>query len=356
MNLKSFIRPAVLKKEAYSVSDYVCPVKLNQNENPFDFPAEFKKEIEAEIVNSAWNRYPTVFPDLLIRKLSENLNISEKSILVGHGSNELIYSTLWAILEKNDTVLIPVPAFSLYESVADLCEANVIKITGNSETLQTDMDDVIAEVKKSKPKMTILCNPNNPSAQKVSVEKVIELLNVSTGLVWLDEAYIEFSQNRTLMTELNSFPNMIILRTFSKAYALAGLRLGFIAAHPDLIAEFKKTKVPFTVDQISQTIALKILERPELVTESVNRIKAEKSRFLTHFKQITAVKVFESDTNFFIFKSLSKDHKIIFKSLAESGVLVRDVSSYPAMEGCLRVTVGTPEENDEFLRLLKETV
>ena len=352
MNLKTFIRPAVLKKEAYSVSDYTCPVKLNQNENPYFFPQELMDEIHLIIQRSHPNRYPTVFPDLLIKSLSEKLNISPDMILVGHGSNELIYSALWAILSKGDSVLIPAPSFGLYESVAELCEATVHRVIADEETLLLDIELFLREIKTHQPKLIVLCNPNNPSSQRISVEDSIRIITAAPGLVWIDEAYIEFSENESLINRLSEFRNVILLRTFSKAYALAGLRLGYIVSQPELTEEFRKTKVPFTVDEISQSIALKILDHDDWVIAGIEKLMTEKSRLFELLRAVPKVKVFESDTNFFIFKILDKSHKTVFKRLAEQGVLVRDVSSYPSMDGCLRVTIGTPRENDEFIQKL----
>lgn len=352
MNLKQFIRPAVLKKEAYSVSGYTCQIKLNQNENPYAFPPDFAAEIQSVIQQSHLNRYPTVFPDVLIHALAKKENISPDMILPGHGSNELIFSSLWAVLSKGDSFLIPAPSFGLYESVAELCEATVHRVVADEETLQLNVDQFLKAINEFQPRIIVLCNPNNPSSQRVSVEDSIRIIKAAPGLVWIDEAYIEFSENESLINRLSEFRNVILLRTFSKAYALAGLRLGYIVSQPELIEEFKKTKVPFTVDDISQSIALKILNHDDWVKSGIQKLKDEKSRFFARLTKVPKVKVFESDTNFFIFKVLDKSHKNVFTQLAESGVLVRDVSSYPSMDGCLRVTIGTPQENDEFIQKL----
>lgn len=352
MNLKSFVRPAVFKKEAYFVSEYTCPIKLNQNENPYSLPEPLMSEVLELVRNESFNRYPTVFPEQLISELAKKHNISSDMILVGHGSNELIYSSFWALLEKNDSFLISVPSFKMYESVAELCEASVYAVHADKETLLLDVDLFIDEIKKQKPKLTVVCSPNNPSSQRIMVHDLIRIIEAAPGLVWLDEAYIEFSENQSLLGRINEFKNLVILRTFSKAFALAGLRLGYIVAHPELIEELKKTKVPFTVDHLSQSIALKILNDETFLADGIKKIKHEKSRLFHQLTTIENVRVFESDTNFFIFRIKNVSAKTVFEQLAKEGVLVRDVGSYPLMENCLRVTVGTPQENDDFIMSL----
>lgn len=353
-DLFRFFRKEVLAEKEYIVTDEKKPIKLNQNENPFDWSKQLKAELSDAILASDWNRYPTVYPLTLIEKLSTIHQLKSAQFLVGHGSNELIYSSLWAILEKGDRVLIPTPCFSLYQTVAQLCGAEVIPFLANETTLKVDEFRLVESVKKHQPKITIISSPNNPTGQRISVETVTEICKLSTGLVWLDEAYIEFSENLSLLPRLNEFPNLIILRTFSKAMALAGLRLGYLIAHQDIISGFKRTKVPFTVDQISQIIGLFILDRPWLIEESIKKIMNEKEKFYRYFNQWESFHLFESDTNFFIFKTLKSSHLEVFDSLLTRGILVRNVSSYPLMNGCLRVSIGTPAENDHFLQIMTE--
>lgn len=355
-SIESLFRPAVLREHEYKVTEHFCPVKLNQNENPFPFPAELKAEIEADLVSAAWNRYPTVFPDRFINQLAGHLGVLPENLLAGHGSNELIYSSLWAILGKGDKILIPEPSFSLYKTVANLCEAQVIPVFSNPENLRHEFSDLSAEIKKHQPKLTLLCSPNNPSSQRIPYSELVALLQQSSGLVWVDEAYIEFSENETLVNRLYDFPNLIILRTFSKAYGLAGLRLGYLVSSSEILSQLRKTKVPFTVDETSQIIASKLLARPDLVEKNVTLIKAEKARVFAQLKDIKGIHVFESDTNFFIFKVLKNPVKAVFAALVSEGILVRDVSSYINLSGCLRVTIGLPEENDRFLTAIKTIV
>lgn len=354
--IESLFRPAVLLEHEYKVTEHICPVKLNQNENPYSFPAELKSEIEADLLNAAWNRYPTVFPDHFISQLAGHLGVLPENLLIGHGSNELIYSSLWAILGHGEKILIPEPSFSLYKTVANLCEALVVPVLSDPETLRMSLAELSTEIHRHQPKLTILCSPNNPSSQRIPYDDLITLLKMSEGLVWVDEAYIEFSENQSLVNRLNEFPNLIILRTFSKAFGLAGLRLGYLVASAAVMNQLRKTKVPFTVDEMSTLIASKLLTRPDLVEKNVNLIKSEKARVFGVMKEIKGIHVFESDTNFFIFKVLKNPVKTVFASLVSEGILVRDVSSYTHLAGCLRVNIGLPEENDRFLTAIKTIV
>lgn len=354
--IESLFRPAVLLEHEYKVTEHICPVKLNQNENPYSFPDELKAEIESDLLKAAWNRYPTVFPDQFISQLADHLGVLPENLLIGHGSNELIYSSLWAILGHGDKILIPEPSFSLYKSVAHFCEAFVVPVLSDPETLKPVLSELEVEIHRHQPKLTILCSPNNPSAQRIPFDELVKLIRISPGLVWVDEAYIEFSENESLIGQLAEFPNLIILRTFSKAYGLAGLRLGYLVSSAEIINQLRKTKVPFTVDEMSQIIASKLLKRMDLVERNANLIKAEKARVFAILKDIKGIQVFESDTNFFIFKVLKNPLQHVFASLVSVGILVRDVSSYTHLSGCLRVNIGTPEENDRFLTAIKTII
>lgn len=353
MTTEHFFRSVVLREKAYHVSDDTAPVKLNQNENPYSPPAELTEALVADFRQFALNRYPSVFPDELNKKLAEHLGVHPDCILTGHGSNELIYSSLWAILGYGDRVFIPSPSFSLYGTVAGFCEASVLSVLPDEHTLRHDPVVLEEELIRHQPKLTILCNPNNPSAQVIPHADLTNLIQKAAGLVWLDEAYIDYSVNPTLVPVLDDYRNLIILRTFSKAYGLAGIRLGYLLGSPEVMIQLRKTKVPFTVDAFSQRVGIRLLEHQDWVESVTRQILAERSRLASELSRLSGLRLFETDTNFFIFKVLEKTAASVFRELVNGGVLVRNVSGYPAMADCLRVNVGTPEENDHFLKTMK---
>ena len=327
---------------------------MNQNENPFDLPDALKRELSEEFFHTSWNRYPDVFPTHLLGALSNYVNHPVEGIIAGNGSNELMYTILMATVSRGTKVLIPSPTFFLYEKAVKIFEGEVVEVLMNDE-LQFDTEKILAAAKKENPSLIILVSPNSPTGQSISIADVERILNGTSGIVVVDEAYIEFSNKQSAQSLVARYDRLIVLRTFSKAFSMAGLRIGYLLAQPALCNELLKPKIPFTVNNFSASIAIKLMLNASLVQERIHYIKIQKE-FLYHaLYEMKKVRVFPSDSNFLIFKT-EYDAGALFTKLFDDNVLVRDVSSYPMLEKTLRVNAGTEEENKKFISVLHKNL
>ncbi|MBI2427767.1 MAG: histidinol-phosphate transaminase [Ignavibacteriales bacterium] len=355
MSFLKHIKPSVQHLEAYSVkSKPLSPdlIKLNQNENPFDLPNELKRELLDEFYAQPWNRYPDVFPTQLIEALSHYVGVPQESIIAANGSNELMYTALMAIVGSGTKVLIPSPTFFLYEKIVRVLEGSLISVSAN-EDLSFNVDSIIASAKKEHPSLIILNSPNSPTGQMMSVGDVERIFTETDAIVLVDEAYIEFAEMPSVFPLLQRYDRLIILRTFSKAFSLAGLRIGYLLAQPALCSELLKPKIPFTVNNFSTAVAIKLMQQQQLINERIAYIKKQKMFLYENLGQIDTIKVFPSQTNFLIF-TVKNGATALFENLLSENVLIRDVSSYPMLNNTLRVNAGTETENKAFLTALKK--
>jgi histidinol-phosphate aminotransferase len=349
------VRPAVRGESEYVVDQPSgIDVKLNQNESPFDLPQELKDELLDAFGQVEFNRYPNEQPERLRRALAEHDGVSPEHIVVGNGSNELTYTFGLAFLEPGDPVVLPRPMFSLYEKVARLQNADLTSVPPQ-DNLRFDPDALTQAVRETEAVLTILTTPNNPTGRILTIDEIERIASASPGIVVVDEAYVEFNSQPSACTLLDSHPNIIILRTMSKGFGLAGLRLGYLIAHPDLVTELMKSRLPFMVDRFAEQTALSVLERPELIEERVRQMQVSITEVSEALRSIDGVEVVPSEANFVIFDA-PMDADRLQDALADQGVLVRNMGGYPELEGYLRVSAGTRAENKAFLTALEQTL
>lgn len=355
MSFLKHIKPSIRTLDAYSVkSKPLSPelIKLNQNENPFDIPEELKSGLLEELRRIPWNRYPDVFPSQLIESLAADLQLPMESIIAANGSNELMYTIMMAVVSKGTKVLIPVPTFFLYEKIVEVMEGEVVRVPARPD-LTFDVDAIIAAARREQPALIVLNSPNSPTGQMLSAGEVQRIIEATDSLILVDEAYIEFADMPSMLPLLASCDRLIILRTFSKAYSLAGLRIGYLMAQPRLCAELLKPKIPFTVNNYSSAAAIMLMKKKELIFERIRYVKEQKSSLYHALSDMDGIKTFSSQTNFLIFRT-ERNAAVLFESLLSDNVLVRDVSSYPQLERTLRVNAGTEAESSAFLKALKK--
>ncbi len=355
MSFLQHIKPSVQKLETYNVKGKPLSselIKLNQNENPFDLPNELKRELIEEFYHQPWNRYPDVFPTHLLEALSKHLNLPIESIIAANGSNELMYTIGMAIIGKGAKVLIPTPTFFLYEKIVKVMDGELIEVPMKSD-LSFDVEMIIRIARNKKPALIILNSPNSPTGQSILISDVERILNETDSIVVVDEAYIEFSDKPSAVTIVSKYDRLIILRTFSKAFSLAGLRIGYLLAHPAMVSELLKPKIPFTVNNFSASVAIKLLQKNDLVAERIRYIIRQRAYLYKNLSEQNGITVFRSDSNFLIFKS-KNEASVLLERLLSENVLIRDVSSYPMLSGFLRVNAGTESENNAFLTALKK--
>lgn len=337
--LEKIVRKNVLKLRPYSSArdefQGEASVFLDANENPY--PSEY-------------NRYPDPQQIELKKKITSLKQIPVNQIFLGNGSDEPIDLLFRAFCEPGiDNVLIPRPTYGMYTVSAEI---NDVMIKSISLTQTFDLDvELTLKVADAKTKIIFLCSPNNPSGNLLSPEKVQEVISRFNGLVVVDEAYIDFTGTPGFVPLLKEYPNLVILQTLSKAWGLAGIRLGMCFASSAIISILNKIKPPYNISVLSQQVASQALAEEQRKDEQVAQIISERKRLETELKKNMLVsKVYPSDANFLLVKVANA--KSIYDKLVSKGIIVRDRSNVILCEDCLRITVGTPEENKTLLSQL----
>ena len=340
-SIQNLVRKTILNMKSYSSARdefkefETNMVFLDANENPF---------------SNGYNRYPDPQQKLLKTLLAQLKRVSQNQILLGNGSDEVLDLLFRAFCEPNqDNVITLSPTYGMYGVLANL---NAIE---NREVLLTtdfepNVDEILNAVSKNT-KIIFLCSPNNPTGNSFSDESILYLLKNFNGLVVLDEAYIDFSTKESWLSELNDFPNLVIIQTLSKAYGLAGLRVGIAYASEEIISMLNKIKPPYNLNTSSQEIALKKLTQNTL-TAQVKKIVSERENVVNVLKSITFIKqIFPSDSNFILIKV--DDATLRYNQLIQAGIVVRNRSNQQLCENCLRITIGTKEENNQLITTFK---
>lgn len=347
------IKPAVRALAAYTLRVPEPRIKLNQNESPYDVPPELKARIVAQIADRSWNRYPPFVADNFIAAVTETTGWPAEGVLVGNGSNELIQAVLATVVGPGVRVVIPEPTFTLYRLMTRVGGGDVVPTPLDAD-LRFDVDAIVRMAQATDAAVVVLCTPNNPTGAALSREEILRVHDETDALVLLDQAYVEFGGFDAIPL-LEGRPRLVVLRTFSKAMALAGLRAGYMLAHPAVAAEVNKAKLPYNINFYTEFAAAEVLRGRDLLAPQVASIRRERDRLYAAMERMPGIRVFPSCANFVLFRAetASVDHEQVFSRLLEEwGILVRDVSRYPMLERCLRVNAGTPAENDEFLAAL----
>ena len=333
-----FVRPHLLNLQPYSSARDEFDqsnvgsepyVYLDANENPFD---------------TGYNRYPDPHQRELKKLISGIKGVNEDQIFLGNGSDEAIDLIIRLFCSENDTIVIPYPTYGMYEVSAKINNVKLKKSILDENFNLTNID--------FNEKVIFLCSPNNPTGNLIDVQSV---LDQAKGIVVVDEAYIDFSSKPGFMKQLDHYPNLIIMQTFSKAWGLAGLRLGMAFASTELISLLNKIKPPYNISAATQHIALKALRKADEVGPWVSLIKSERERVAKEFGKLTSVKkVFPSEANFL----LVRIHRAgeVYKKLINDRIVVRDRSSVVRCEDCLRITIGSPEENNKLIEAVRRSL
>jgi len=343
-----------IKPEIRALAGYTAPpqgivvAKLNQNENPYDIPERWKTAILEKMQQIQWPRYPQYSPSSLRQRLAQKFNVDENQILLGHGSNQLLYLIGSSVLVPGDEVVIPPPTFSLFELMIRINQGKIVKVDKKPD-FSLNMDAMIRACRTAK--LALLCSPDNPTGAVIPLEQLKTLLDNTSGLILWDEAYAEFGGESALEL-LPKYPRLIISRTFSKAFGLAGLRLGYLIGHPVMMRELQKANIPYNVNLFTLLTANYMLENQDWMAHHVEKISREREKLFDRMQKIPHIKPYPSAANFILFQVPDKNRT--FESLKAQGILIRDVGSKPPLDQCLRVSIGTPEENDIFLEALRK--
>jgi histidinol-phosphate aminotransferase len=338
--------------KAYKTETSKAKVKLSSNELPYDLPEWLKKRIREAVSDIPFNRYPDPYATELREILAERWGVKPENIVLGNGSDELILYLTIAMGEPYEGIVYPIPTFPMYRVCADTLGRPVYEVP-LKEDLDIDKQKMEEVIENYKPALMFISYPNNPTGNLFNRDS-LNRLRKKVPLMVSDEAYYDFS-GETFLNEALKGENVAVLRTLSKI-GLASLRVGALIAEESFVKELFKVKLPFNVTYPSQVIAKIVLtEGREFIEEAVQKVISERERLLKELQKLEGVKVFPSKANFFLFKTpFSAD--TVHKKLLEKGVLVRNVSYLPNLEGCLRVNVGKPEENDIFVEKLAEVL
>lgn len=298
------------------------------------------------------NRYPDPQQGEVKAKISDLKGVSEKNILLGNGSDEVLDLVFRAFCEPgNDNIITLPPTYGMYKVLADINNIENKEILLN-EDFEPDVPEILNAVDENT-RIIFLCSPNNPSGNSFDEDKISSILDNFNGLVVIDEAYIDFSENESWIQKLEFFPNLIVTQTFSKAFGLAGIRLGMLFASQDVITILNKIKPPYNINQQTQEQALKRLSDSEEIKIQIADIKREKGRLLKQLLQVSFVnKIYPSDANFLLLKVDDANRR--YEDFLEMGIVLRNRSTQPLCENCLRITVGTEKENEQLIRAFKK--
>ncbi|MFN0123556.1 MAG: histidinol-phosphate transaminase [Blastocatellia bacterium] len=345
------IKPHVRAIRAYTLDPLTAPIKVNQNENPFGMPAEIRAEVLRRAGEHDWARYPEFVPAALLEKLAAYTGWRADGVMAGNGSNEMIQSVINAVVEKGVRVVLPEPTFSVYNQVIRVMNGEIISVP-LTEDLTFNIPRLATTIKLQRADLTIICSPNNPTGCVISRADLASLLRNSSGLVVVDQAYLEIG-GEDFVPLLREYGNLVILRTFSKAMAMGGLRVGYLLAAPELVTEFSKAKMPYSMNFFSMTAAEVALEKQELLRPLVEQIAAERNRLFDGLREIRGLTPVPSHANFFAVRTTIPPAEL-FRRLHAQGILIRDVSSAPMLAEYVRISVGTPAENDRLLHCLRD--
>jgi histidinol-phosphate aminotransferase len=345
------VKSEVIRVPAYTLHAYEAEIKLNQNENPFDFPEDLKDETFRRYRARQWSRYPDFVPDSLRQKLADFVGWHKDGVLVGNGSNELLQSSLMVLVKSRTRVAIPSPTFTVYALISKVLGAKVVNIP-LSPDMTYNVEELISKSQEAGAGVLIINTPNNPTGSVLKEEGLEEILKRFSGFVLLDEAYYEFWGHSGLQL-LKDYPRLLITRTFSKAMGMAGLRVGYMLAHPALAEQISKAKLPYNVNQFSLTAAEVALENIERFRPPIDSVLKERERLGRELGEIAGMKVYPTEANFFLIEVPGAPREL-FDALYSQGILIRDVSQYPMLSKCLRISVGTKEENDRLLSAMRD--
>ena len=350
MKPEDLVRPEILALKAYPVPPSEGMVKLDAMENPYTLPDDLRRELAATLARVDLNRYPAPSPQKLREVIARRMNVpAGMEVLLGNGSDELIQMLITALARPGATMMYPSPTFVMYSMGATFSGMRAAPVPLRDD-FSLDADAFIARMQADKPALVFIAYPNNPTGLLYPEEDIVRIIRAATGLVVLDEAYHVFAR-KSFVPRLAEFDNLVVIRTVSKL-GLAGIRLGYLVGRPEWVAQLDKVRPPYTGSVLTQTAALFMLERLEVLEDQAARIRADRDSLRKSLAALKGVTVFPSEANFFLIRV--PDAERIYAALKEQNVLVRSLN--PGIRNCLRVTVGTPEENRILVTALREAL
>ena len=352
INLMDLVCEKIKSLKAYHVETVENGIKLHANENPYPPSPELLKKILARFEKLNLNRYPDPDCKTLKEAISTRIGVPTNQLVIGNGSDELIQNLMQVFCNEGDTIAFPDPTFAMYAITAKGMGLKVHTFPLN-DNWDFKVTPLIEKLNASHARIVFISYPNNPTGNCFSRTEIQKLVENFEGIVVLDEAYYDFSE-QSFLSQMKDHNNLVILRSLSKI-GLAGLRVGYGIFPSTLVDEINKVRLPYNSNSISQIAATELMNNFETVQKQINSIKEERTRLLDELAKIKSITAFPSDANFILFQS-SHDGESIFRNLMENGVLVRNLGAHPRLKNCMRVTIGTKAENDQFLDRLSKAI
>ncbi|TNC99693.1 MAG: histidinol-phosphate aminotransferase [Gallionellaceae bacterium] len=350
---QSLIRPEIQALHAYHVPPSVGFVKLDAMENPYFLPQSLRQELAQLTADAAINRYPDAGAyDLKLHIRSVTNLPSGMDLLLGNGSDEIIQVLALALAKPGAVLLSVEPSFVMYKMIAAFTGMRYVGVP-LTQDFSLDLQATLDAIKREQPALVFLAYPNNPTGNLFDAEAVRRIIEATPGLVVVDEAYYAFASD-SFIPHLARYDNLLVMRTFSKL-GMAGLRLGFLAGSKAWLEQLEKLRLPYNVGVLPQLVASKLLQHHDVLLAQAESIKQERTRLMSVLSTIRGVKAFPSEANFILFRVAKATQ--IFEGLKQRGVLIKNLNGgHPALADCLRVTVGSPEEDAKFLAALQNSI
>jgi histidinol-phosphate aminotransferase len=349
-----WVRPEIRALSAYHVPPADDMIKLDAMENPYGWPEELRQAWLEALAEVHVNRYPDPQAQALKQRLRSAMAVPNGAeLILGNGSDELIQMLAMTVAAADRMVLSVDPGFVMYRMIATFCGMSYVGVPLNGEDFSLDLAALLRSIERQRPALIFLAYPNNPTGNLFPEPALLKVLEAAPGLVVIDEAYAPFTDH-SFLPRVGRYDNLLVMRTVSKM-GLAGLRLGYLAGPKDWLEQVEKTRLPYNINVLTQISAEFALRYRAVFEQQTQAIRTERGRLFQQLRDLEAITAYPSEANFILLRSHRKAAPVLFEGLKGKGVLVKNLhGAHPLLAQCLRVTVGTPEENEAFIAALTE--
>ena len=346
-------RSKLAEMPSYDVVERPWKIKVNANECGMNLPPMVEDRIMGRLSRVAFNRYPNEDLENLMEAIADNYGLQKENVLIGNGSSEIIEKLFFAFGGRNMTIVYPQPSFSMYKIYAKAAEAKSIAVDLNPEDYSLNVRAFIQTVNDSKASLAVICNPNNPTGNALTLDEIEDIAQHTSCALLVDEAYVEF-YGQSATTLLKKYPKLLVARTFSKAYGLAAIRCGYLLGDTEVISMIAKTFMPYHMDVLTLVTADTVFQMRDEYVPRIQQMIAERNRMSALYAELPGFTVYPSQTNFILVKY---DKAVAMnEDLAAQSIGLRSFGSAPGLENCLRISMGTREENDMVYKAVKAFV
>lgn len=345
-------RPGLDALPIYTIDEREWDIKLDANESPTNLPPLVRERVINRLSYLAFNRYPEMGMLGLREQIAAEFQVKADRVLIGNGSSEILIALCHALGGEGRSIVFPTPSFSMYGIYAALADSDPVPVNLASADFSLPPDKILQAAKASKANLIILCNPNNPTGTVMPLEDIEDIVSQADCLVVVDEAYHEFYGGQSAAGLIGQYDNLVVTRTFSKAYGLASARVGYMLADPHVAQMVNKAMLPYHVNALSLAAAEVVYQMRDEFKAGISQTVMERKRMSESLHKITGITVYPSATNFILIKL--EQAQDLNNYLAERSISIRDFGTAPELTNCLRISVGTPVENDTLLQAVSK--